>query len=446
MGKRSSQRKSAALFDSDDDSLSTSSTCASDAPLPKDNEDVDPGGHSLELYLDALYEKRGSTREKALLGLVDAFASYLQIRFAENNYITLQHQLINSIKRGSLKEASLASRALGLLAITVGSGDNAHEILEESTPHLSQALKSGTDSLKRSSVLDCLAIVTFVGGKEYEETLKSMELMWQLIHPKSGSNVAAPKKSSPAVSAAAISAWSFLLSSTGEWKVNSNIWQEAISLLSNLLDKDDRSIRIAAGEAIALIFEIGTIDKISKEAKNSTDNFETEGSNVRGFSSVEGLKVKILNQVRNLSVEAGGKGSGKKDLNSQRNLFRDVLAFIENAECPETSVKLQQGAGVLVTSTWAQLIQLNFLKRFLGSGFLKHMEENELLHEIFEFTPKKKIPSGNSEFSSGKEKRLFKLQNSAACKARTQLLNKHRMMAQDRNTGHFGAAVADEEF
>lgn len=41
---------------------------------------------------------------------------------------------------------------LGLLAITVGSGDNAHEILVESTPHLSQALKSGTDSLKRSSV------------------------------------------------------------------------------------------------------------------------------------------------------------------------------------------------------------------------------------------------------------------------------------------------------
>lgn len=38
-------------------------------------------------------------------------------------------------------------------------------------------------------MLDCLAVVTFVGGKEYEETLKSMELMWQLIHPKSGSNV-----------------------------------------------------------------------------------------------------------------------------------------------------------------------------------------------------------------------------------------------------------------
>lgn len=106
---------------------------------------------------------------------------------------------------------------------------------------------------------------------------------------------------------------------------------------------------------------------------------------------MEGLKVKILNQVRNLSMEAGGKGSGKKDLNSQRNLFRDVLAFIEvflyflqqylshtdysmnsvlmfktlvsfqNAECPETSVKLQQGAGVLVMSTWAQLIQVVFV-------------------------------------------------------------------------------------
>lgn len=28
-------------------------------------------------------------------------------------------------------------------------------------------------------------------------------------------------------------------------------------------------------------------------------------------------------------MEAGGKGSAKKDLNSQRNLFKDVLEFLE---------------------------------------------------------------------------------------------------------------------
>jgi hypothetical protein len=37
--------------------------------------------------------------------------------------------------------------------------------------------------------------------------------------------------------------------------------------------------------------------------------------------------------VRSLSAEAGGKGSTKKDLNSQRNLFKDVLEFLEVLIC-----------------------------------------------------------------------------------------------------------------
>jgi len=31
--------------------------------------------------------------------------------------------------------------------------------------------------------------VTFVGGNETEETERSMQIMWQLLHPKLGSNV-----------------------------------------------------------------------------------------------------------------------------------------------------------------------------------------------------------------------------------------------------------------
>ncbi|XWS30322.1 hypothetical protein CRYUN_Cryun24cG0107100 [Craigia yunnanensis] len=48
-----------------------------------------------------------------------------------------------------------------------------------------------------------------------------------------------------------------------------------------------------------------------------------------GFSHIQGLERKFLNQVRDLSVESGGKGSAKKDLNNQRNLFKDVLEFLE---------------------------------------------------------------------------------------------------------------------
>lgn len=104
----------------------------------------------------------------------------------------------------------------------------------------------------------------------------------------------------------------------------------SISYLSNLLDKDDRAVRIAAGEALALIFDTGILEKISAEVKGLTDGSALEGSKPREwFVHIQGLKAKILNQVKSLSVEAGGKGSAKKDLNSQRNIFRDILEFFE---------------------------------------------------------------------------------------------------------------------
>ena len=86
-----------------------------------------------------------------------------------------------------------------------------------------------------------------------------------------------------------------------------------------MLEREDRAVRIASGEAIALMFELGRLDKFSHEEKSS------EG----GFTYVETLKGKILSLARALSMEAGGKGSAKGDLNSQRSTFQDIVAFIE---------------------------------------------------------------------------------------------------------------------
>lgn len=61
---------------------------------------------------------------------------------------------------------------------------------------------------------------------------------------------------------------------------------------------------------------MGCLEKIAAKAKGYTDSTVQEG---------EELKAKILNQIRNLSAEAGGKGSTKKDLNSQHKLFKKNL-------------------------------------------------------------------------------------------------------------------------
>ncbi|XP_048130695.1 interferon-related developmental regulator 2 isoform X1 [Rhodamnia argentea] len=427
MGKRSSQRKHAAMVDSDDDdsSASSSSTTRSDRMSVSGNEEVQLEKDSLlDHALDALYEKRGSTREKALSTIIEAFNSGLQHEFVEKKFATLLHHCIASIKKGSAKEVSLASHAVGLLALTVSCGNNAREILEETFPTLAQALKTGADSSKTSALLECLAIVTFVGGNDPAETERSMQIMWQLVHPKLGSNVAAVKPS-PAIITAMVSAWAFLLTSIDGWSLDPKSWQESISYFSGLLDKDDRSVRIAAGEALAVIFDMGSLEKFCSQAKDASDGSTQDG---KELAHVHGLRGKVLNQVRNLSVEAGGKGSAKKDLNSQRNLFKDILEFLEYGNSPEASIKI--GGDVLQTSTWCKLIQLNFLKHFLGGGFVKHMQDNELLHEIFGFTPKKKYNLGVEHQMSSGEKRLYKSPNSVINKARTQFLNKQRMLSE----------------
>lgn len=88
-------------------------------------------------------------------------------------------------------------------------------------------------------------------------------------------------------------------------------------------------MRIAAGEALAVIFEIGIIEKFSADSKGASDMSQEEINLQESYTHLQGLKGKVITQVKNLSVEAGGKGSAKKDLNNQRNLFRDIVEFFE---------------------------------------------------------------------------------------------------------------------
>ncbi|KAH9618895.1 hypothetical protein KSS87_010292 [Heliosperma pusillum] len=435
MGKRNSARKNtAAMLDSDDtDSVSSASSIRSDYPA----EEVDKDS-LLDESLDKLFEKRGSTREKALLSIIEAFSTIMQHGFVQKKFATLLHQCLNSIKKGSGKEASLASQAIGLLALTTGPGNNAQEILKESLPAISQALRSRSESSKVASLLECLAVITFIGGEDPEETEKAMQTMWQVVHPKLGTN-ALPGKPSPAIITAMVSSWSFLLTTADSRSLTLKDWQESIIYLSSLLDKDDRSVRIAAGEALAVIFEIGNFERYSGEANDSCTSIDKDKRD--GYVHLKGLISKVINQVRTLASEAGGKGAAKKDLNNQRNLFRDLLDFLEDGHTPETSTKI--GGDSLYTTSWSELIRLNFLKHFLQGGFGKHMLENDFLHDVFGFMPKKTSLSSDGQ-NKLNDKRLYKSPNSALAKARTQFMNKQRAMLQERMTSHFSVGAEEE--
>lgn len=406
---------------------------------------------SMDHFLEKLFEKRGSTRESALSSIVEGFTVNFQNRFAEKNFATLMHRCLNSIKRGSSKEMCLASHAIGLLAITIGSGDNAHELYEESLPILSQALNSKSET---SKILDCLAIVTFIGGDNAEEIERSMQIIWRFINPVMSSNGISGKHSA-AVLCAAISAWSFLLTTLDGWRLNYKNWQGAISYFSDKLEENDESVCLAASEALVLIFETASLEKFSS-AEKADSSIHEGGTSLNEYSSIEVLKDKILTQLSNISVEGSVSSSVfGKACNGDYN----GLKLFQDGHCPEISVKF--GRHRLTLSTWSQSIQLNFLKLFLRGGFVKHMLENKLLHDVFEFTPIKKDQLANKQFISDDEEvsvhfyqpkvrkeacfeRIYKSHNSVLNKAKTRLLNKQRTLSQRMDYGHYAVDDGSE--
>lgn len=361
--------KSAIDFDSDSDINECTSASAQ------------LGSKSLNHFLEQLYEKRGSTREAALSSIILSYTLGYQYKFSEKNFSELLYQCLKSFKRGSIKESCLAIEVLGLLAITIGCGEKSHELYKETATVLSEALNTESQPQKLKLILDSLAVITFVGGNELEDTEKSMQSMWHFMHSRPDFKEA---------QSVAIFSWSLLLSTMDSWTLSYKHWRGAIPFFKNLLESDNESTVKGARQALALIFELGCLEK-----------FE-------------------------------GDTSAMEEI--------DVEKILEDGYVAEISVKI--GKQRLKVNMLPQQIQLNFIRRLLGSGFVVHMRENELLHDVFKFKPEKRqlerklyvaerdevtvnlfVPDVRSEDSF---QRIHKSQNSIFVKAKTQIRNKHR--------------------
>ncbi|KAL0376046.1 UNVERIFIED_CONTAM: hypothetical protein Scaly_0722200 [Sesamum calycinum] len=348
-------------------------------------------------------------------------------------------------KRGSVREGALSSIVDGLnfnyrrfLSITVGCGDNAHELYKESLPLISQALKSRTESLLLS-VIDCLAIATFVGANDFEETEASMQIIWHFINLKPGDNVVVSKQSASVLSAA-VSAWSLLLTTVDGWNLNHNYWQGAIPYFLDLLEVDDQCVCMAAGEAIALICEMGFLEKFAGNPTSDEIGSNEKGKNIKDRDySIQELQEIVSNHAKRVSRQNLLQGAATKTVNGWSNFSQNVLEALEDGRFHEASLKI--GKHRLQLHSLSQLLQVNSIKRFLGRGFVPHMLENEFLHDVFNFTPREQ-ESGAELYSSEREEAVVHLfvpetrqldgeddfgrvqrpQRSAFRKAKTQLL------------------------
>ncbi|XP_033516676.1 uncharacterized protein [Nicotiana tomentosiformis] len=328
-------------------------------------------------YLEELYKKKGSIREDALGKLINEFKKAVRYEFAQNICVTLTHRCENSLKRGSALEIDLALQLIGLLAITLGAGDHAHEIYEYSLEFLPQVLKSKSSH-------------------------------------------------SAKVVAAAISAWSLLLSEINGWCVNHKKWKGLFSYLLKQLEEDyDQNVNSACVEALGVIFENGSLEKFSDDAEN--------------YANLKDMKDDILIRASSVTKE-------------------NALKLLEDNS--EKKITLTICETTLTLSTFSLVKQINYLKRYLGDGFKNHMKDNEHLHNIFQFWPETTSEDGEDLYQPEFEgvalrvfaphirreactKRISMSPSSFLSKANTQLRNKYRMLAEKTKAGEYGV---DQEF
>lgn len=389
---------------------------------------------TLGYNLEELFKKKGSVREDALTSIIQTFNQQIEYEFVENNFATLLYRFLNCVKNGSSKEVALACRAIGLLAMTTKCRDKARELFEESVSLFSKELESHSKKYSYEMV-NSLVVVTYFCADASVETEKSMQILWDFIRQEGDTNIS-EDADAMSILVAAISAWSCLLSTLDGWRVDSKQWKGAIPYFLSLLKTNNiEPLQLVACEALFLILEIGSLCKFSDETKACDDIVKLVRSTVCSINPT-------------------------------------FIKYSEEDKFPKKTFAV--GRQRVILSTWSELIQLNFLKLFLGQdGFITHMLGNKLLRDVFEFINQER-PSGTRldvpereevvkqyllpgrkpkardkarskeidlSFSSSKAKlidhRMNKSANSAKNKAKTQLLNKNRTLSEERNIGHF---------
>ncbi|CAN6242218.1 unnamed protein product [Urochloa humidicola] len=262
------------------------------------------------------------------------------------------------------KETRHAYHAIGLLLLTLRDDSSPGLLFDEAFPVLSNAIQAAHDDAPTTlvAVIDCLTAASFATGRHVEEV---MNAIWRVIVPPVRSRSAKMKiqapKTDPVVVVAAMSAWIFLLttiaSSTNmQRKADRTSWSTAITSLMEILDADDRRVRMAAGEALVVCVELNLLTGKDMDA--------------------------LAAKVSDLANESAGKGGDNSLLREQKEVFVRIAAFLDHNEPPPAS---RGGHDVIKVSTWVRLAQLNFLSKFLGNGFHKNVKGNPLLSEAFSF-------------------------------------------------------------
>ena len=477
-------------YDSDA-SAGSDETLIGAALMREQGVDVDGLGEEvaekINELIELLGEKRFSTRENALSDLIKILCLGCRTEVCENVQETLGMYLCTSIRRGKAKESALGSRALSIVAVTIGMDHDG--FVESALPVLEIMSKKGKNDTSRSEAIMAMTILCFICSTNEEASSSSIRVLSSIVSQASKDLVAGKKSKKvtpPKVVAAACRGWSLLASVARKEMFEGQMFDDCVGQFHILLGHSMLDVKIAAGECIALLFDTMGM-KLSNGTAVTVQASEAEHDDVEGgflgAAVANAKKEAAEGEVKNEGEEAEddeeeedgdddddddddddgsshvtkaqsyrGRSSSKSgrgtDYDEDETLEETLsrLAHEYNRKKNRKERKEQRAVfrdmystvvegDVLETSltiegeeisfdTWSERIQLSALRSQLSSGFQIHVRDNEVIRQIFNLG---RHTGKQSKMGMSKlEKRMYKSKNSFANKERTQQRNSER--------------------
>ncbi|XP_076008222.1 interferon-related developmental regulator 1 [Genypterus blacodes] len=400
-------------FSDEDASIETLSHCSSfsDSASVADeggeaSEDVaqEDFQYKLKGFIDSTVDKSAKTRQGALDGLKTAMATRILYEFISERRMTITDSIERCLKKGKGEEQRAAASLACLLCIQLGSGIESEEVFKTLKPIFKTILADGTANLQaRHAVATSLGLCTFVAEDDILDVHSTMECFENLFTRSYAREDGTCPSMSPQTSQLhtnALLSWALLLTICTASQIK-DILRKHLPKLPRLLESDDVNMRIAAGETIALLFEL---------ARDMDSDYEFEEWD------------ELCDKLTALATDCN-KHRAKVDKRKQRSVFRDILKAVEEGDFQSETIRF--GTERMIIDSWVRKRTYDTFREFVGSGMNYHLQANEFIRDVFELGPPMLIDSATMKAMkiSRFERHLY---NAAAFKARTKARSKFR--------------------
>ncbi|XP_058064281.1 interferon-related developmental regulator 2 [Anopheles bellator] len=401
--------------DTSNDNASTYS-CHSEHDLlngsQESGDSVEPEG--FEKHEEKLLQAIENTTDKSQQTRISAFQIINEVLvhhyipdFIDERKVTLMDAVEKSIRRGKGTEQSWAAKMIPLLVIQIENAEDISECVSTLKPVLLNTVQDGAASYDaRAKCCSALGLLCFVGVDDLGEIVPVMKVFQSIFagsYLKGNNSLSGASAEAATLHSAALSAWALLLTVLPPSDFVAMIYDNSSVIPSvrnifGMLNSPHLDVRMAAGETLALIFEVGRQHDVE---------------------FLEDLLPDLVEATQKLATDAH-KYRAKRDRKMQRATFRDVLRYVEENISPEIVIKF--GREMLVLDTWAFHHQYTCLRNALGFGMNVHLSENMFIREVFQLGAKLNEPERLRKTIKAEQKFI----NAAAFKARTISRGKNR--------------------